>query len=154
MLTCVSRGFQNAPISMKFMNNELHPFLSLSLWNAPLGLTQKWTMKSMICVWDVKKLPNKMIPISLNDRMNICELSDTGVLLHLGSNILHLLGNRNFRKWHFLFNDEIFPPSNKGPIRILKCDGLPIIKCVCPYNGNTMKGSTSSCDPTGASILW
>ncbi len=67
-------GFWNAPISLKFIIGESHPFLSLSLRNAPL--TQRWTTKSRICAWYVNGISNKMIPLSLNGSMNINFMND------------------------------------------------------------------------------
>ncbi len=76
MLTCVSRKFLNAPISLKFKIEKSHRFLSLSLRNTPL--TQRWTTKSKICAWCVTRITIKIIQLSLNSNMNNFEWSLQG----------------------------------------------------------------------------
>ena len=54
------------------MIDESHPFLSLSIRNAPF--TQRWTTWSKICAWWVSRiLSNKIKPLSLNGTMNNVE---------------------------------------------------------------------------------
>ncbi len=64
LLPCVSRRFSNEPLSLKFMIEELHPFLRLSLMNTPLTLRNIAEFK--ICACYINRKSNELIPLSLN----------------------------------------------------------------------------------------
>ncbi len=61
MLPCMSGRFSNGPLLLKFMIEELHPFLSLSLMNIA---------KFKICVCYINRISNELLLLSLNGIIN------------------------------------------------------------------------------------
>ncbi len=130
MLTCVFVGSWNAPISLKLMIGESHPFLCLSLRNAPF--TQRQTTKSRICAWYVNRISNEMIPLSLNGSMDIYEWSLQREHLHeKNSKNNSILWIGSWKRYPYYPNQ----PKNK-PFSLI-CSDLSLTLKRAPFSVNS-----------------